>query len=328
VLEGSVRRAANNLRITGQLIDATTGAHLWAERFDGTLDDIFELQDQVTASVVGAIAPKLEQAEIERARRKPVGNLDAYDCYLRGIAKIREMTKDAEEEARRLFYHAIELEPGFATPYAMAARCCSRRRAQGWLLDEAWEETEVRRLASRISAIGRDDALALCIGGFALAYNTLDLEDGAAMADQAVVLNPNLAIAWLLSGYLKVWLGEHELAVKRLMHSLRLSPLDPEVFNAHMALAQAHMCLGQYAEASSWAEKLFREQPNHLAAAYTAAGSHALAGRLELARKALERARQLDPALRLSNLRTTSLLRRPEDVARYVEGLRKAGLPE
>jgi tetratricopeptide (TPR) repeat protein len=233
VLEGSVRKVANHLRISGQLINAMTGAHLWADRFDGTLDDIFDLQDQVTTSVVGAIAPKLEQAEIERAKRKPIGNLDAYDCYLRGIAKIREMTKGAEEEARHLFYRAIELEPGFATPYAMAARCCSRRRAQGWILDRAWEEAEVRRLASRISEIGRDDALALCIGGFALAYNTGDLDDGAAMADQAVMLNPNLAIAWLLSGHIRVWLGQHEVAIGHLMRSLRLSPRDPEVFNAH-----------------------------------------------------------------------------------------------
>ena len=173
VLEGSVRKAANRLRISGQLIDASTGGHLWADHFDGVLEDVFDLQDRVTSSVVGAIAPKLEQAEIERAKRKPVANLDAYDCYLAsGIAKIREITKDAEEEARHLFYRAIELEPDFATPYAMAARCYSRRRAQGWILDKNWEEAEVRRLASRIPVIGRDDALALCIVGFALAYST------------------------------------------------------------------------------------------------------------------------------------------------------------
>ena len=251
----------------------------------------------MTASVVGAIAPKLEQAEIERAKRKPVGNLDAYDCYLRGRRRIREMTRDAEEEARHLFYRAIELEPGFATPYAMAARCYSRRKAQGWILDKAWEEAEVRRLASRISVIGRDDALALCVGGFALAYNTGDLEEGAAMADEAVVLNPNLAPHLVLSGYIKVWLGQHEVAIERLMRSLRLSPLDPDVFNAHMALAQAHLFVGRYTEASSWAEKLFREQPDHVDAAWIAAACHALAGRMEQAHKAMGRARQLDPVL-------------------------------
>jgi adenylate cyclase len=328
VLEGSVRKAANHLRITGQLIDASTGAHLWADRFDGTLGDVFDLQDQITTSVVTAIAPKLEQAEIERARRKPIANLDAYDCYLRGLAKIREMTKDAEEEARHLFYRAIELEPDFATPYAMAARCYSRRRAQGWILDKTWEEAEVRRLASHILAVGRDDAVALCIGGFALGYNTGELADGAAMADQAIVLNPNLATAWFLSGYLRTFLGEHELAIEQLMRSLRLSPVDPDVFNVHNALAQAHMFLGRYAEASSWAEKLFREQPSHVAAACIAAACHAHAGRLEQARNAIGRAIQLDPAVRVTIRRDAVVYGRPEDTARYLEGLRMAGLPE
>src|SRR6202521_2781761 len=123
VLEGSVRKAANRVRITAQLIDAATGAHLWADRFDGGLEDIFSLQDQVTASVVGAIAPKLEQAEIERAKRKPTESLDAYDYYLRGIASVNLGTRDANAEALRLFYRASELDPDFATAYGMAAWC-------------------------------------------------------------------------------------------------------------------------------------------------------------------------------------------------------------
>lgn len=146
------------------------------------------------------------------------------------------------------------------------------------------------------------------------------------MADESVVLNPNLALTWLLSGYIKVWLGQHELAIERIMHSIRLSPLDPEVFNAHMALAQAHMGARQYTEASSWAEKLFREQPDHVVAAWTAAACHALAGRMDQAHRAIGRVRQLDPALRISNMYFTS--RSPQDHARFLEGLRKAGMPE
>ena len=328
VLEGSVRKAANHLRITGQLIDATSGAHLWADRFDGSVEDVFDLQDQVTMSVVGAIAPKVEQAEIERAKRKPVGNLDAYDCYLRGQARIVETTKDAEVEARHFFYRAIELEPDFATPYAMAARCYSRRKAQGWILDKAWEQKEVRRLASRISFIGRDDAVALCVGGFALAWNNGELDDGDAMTEQAVLLNPNSSIAWLLSGYIKVYLGQHELAIERLARSMRLSPRDPELFNAHMALALAHLFIGRDMEASLWAEKAVREKPNHVAALSVAASCHALAGRPEQAQKAAALLRQLDPARRASNVQEYSVFRRPEDLARIGEGLRKAGLPE
>ncbi len=134
VLEGSVRKAANRVRITGQLVDTTKGAHLWADRFDGGLDDIFDLQDQVTASVVGAIAPTLEKAEIERAKRKPTESLDAYDYYLRGMANVHLWTKEANSEALRLFYKAIELDPDFASAYGMAAWCYAWRKWNGWML--------------------------------------------------------------------------------------------------------------------------------------------------------------------------------------------------
>ena len=135
VLEGSVRKAGNKVRITGQLIDATTGAHLWAERFEGTLDDIFELQDQIAESVVGAIAPQLERAEIERAKRKPTESLDAYDYYLRGMAKLHSGTREAIEAALPLFYKAIELDPEFASAYGMAAWCHFWRKLNGWMTD-------------------------------------------------------------------------------------------------------------------------------------------------------------------------------------------------
>ena len=136
VLEGSVRKAGNRVRITGQLIDTSTGAHLWAERFDGGLEDIFDLQDQVTASVVGAIAPKLEQAEIERAKRKPTESLDAYDYFLRGMAAFHQWTREGNNEALPLFYKAIELDPNFASAYGMAARCYGQRKSS-WLGDRS-----------------------------------------------------------------------------------------------------------------------------------------------------------------------------------------------
>ena len=139
VLEGSVRKAGNRVRITGQLIDATTGAHLWADRFDGALEDIFDLQDQVTMSVIGAIAPKLEQAEIERSTRKPTESLDAYDYYLRGLAAIYRWTRESTDEALFMFYRAIELDPNFASAWGMAARCYSLRKASGWVVDHTRE---------------------------------------------------------------------------------------------------------------------------------------------------------------------------------------------
>ena len=137
------------MRITGQLIDASTGAHLWADRFDGELADIFDLQDQVTASVVGAIAPKLEQAEIERAKRKPTESLDAYDYFLRGMAAFHQFSKPSNEEALALFSRAIELDPDFASAYGMAARCYLQRKGFGWVTDREREIAEAERLARR-----------------------------------------------------------------------------------------------------------------------------------------------------------------------------------
>jgi TolB-like protein len=208
LLEGSVRKAGNRVRITGQLIDAGTGAHLWAERFDGGLEDIFDLQDQVTASVVGAIEPKLEQAEIERARRKPTESLDAYDFFLRGMAAFHQWTSGANNEALAWFSKAIELDANFAAAYAMAARCYAQRKSSGWVTDRAHEIAETATLARRAGELGRDDAGALCSAGIALAFVVGDLDGGAAYIDRALVLNPNLAWAWLFSGLMKVWLGE------------------------------------------------------------------------------------------------------------------------
>src|SRR5262249_8911020 len=170
VLEGSVRKAANRVRITAQLIDAATGGHLWADRFDGELEDIFELQDQMTERVVGAIAPKLEQAEIERVSRKPTDSLDAYDCYLRAHATIHPWTRAGNEEALKLFCRAIELDPGFAAAYGMAAWCRVQRKVGGWMEDPAREIAETARLAHRAAELGKDDAAALSAAGFALAY--------------------------------------------------------------------------------------------------------------------------------------------------------------
>ena len=144
------------MRITGQLIDATTGAHLWADRFEGTLDDIFELQDQVTERVVGAIAPQLERAEIERAKRKPTESLDAYDYYLRGMANFHRGTREAIDEALPLFYKAIELDPDFASAYGMAAWCHFWRKINGWMTDRAQEIAEGARLASRAVELGKE----------------------------------------------------------------------------------------------------------------------------------------------------------------------------
>jgi adenylate cyclase len=328
VLEGSVRKAGTKVRITGQLLDASTGGHLWADRFDGDLEDIFDLQDQVMESVVGAITPQVEKAEIERAKRKPTESLDAYDYFLRGMAAFHPWTREANNEALPLFYRAIELDPNFASAYGLAAWCYCQRKVNGWMADRAQEIAETARLARRAAELGRDDAVALCTAGLGLGYVVGDLTDAAALIDRALALNRNFAWGWLCSGWAKVWLGEPEGAIERVARAMRLSPHDPEIFNMQTVMSAAHFFAGRYAEAVSWAEQAFGEHPNYMASLRYLAASAAMAGRQEQASKAIARLRELDPTLRISNLKDVSPLRRPEDLARYAEGLRKAGLPE
>ena len=331
VLEGSVRKAANRVRITGQLIDAATGAHIWADRIDGGLDDIFDLQDQVTASVVGAIAPAIEKAEIERAKRKPTESLDAYDYYLLGIAathSVFEGTEDAVSEALRLFYRAIELDPNYASAYGMAAWCHVLRKNYGWMPDDAQAIAEVERLARQAARLAKNDAVALYTGGFALARLLGHLDAGAALIDRALALEPNLAAAWHLSGWVKIYLGEPEMAIEHMAHAMRLNPLDPLILGMQNGTAAAHFLAGRYDAASSWAEKALQQNSNFLPGIRMAAASHALSGRLAQAEKALTRMREIDPELRISNLAELVPFRAAQDFARYVDGLRKAGLPE
>ncbi len=328
VLEGGVRKAANRVRITAQLIDAVSGAHLWADRFERSIADIFDLQDELTESVVGAIAPKLEQAEIERAKHKPTGSLDAYDCYLRGLANLRAKTREAGNEALRLFYKAIELDPDFASAYGMAAWCYHRRKGRRWMVDPVQETSEAARLARRAVEFGKEDAVALSRAGVALAYVVGELDDGVALIDRALVLNPNLAAAWTFGGWVRIYLGESQGAIECLTHAMRLSPLDPLMAAAEYGIAFAHFFAGRYEEASSWAEKAVRELRDHHGALRLLAASRALAGRLDGAQEVMSHLREIDPTLCISGVRDLMPLRRSSDVAKYVEGLREAGLPE
>jgi len=330
VLEGSVRKSANRVRITGQLVDTATGGHLWAERFDGGLGDIFDLQDQVTESVVGAIAPAVEKAEIERAKRKPTDSLDAYALYLRGLATFYQFaSRQVNDEALRLFNSAIELDPDFASAYGRAALCYAFAKGNGWFSDTANEIAEVKRLAQRAVELGKDDAFALAAAGWALAHVVRDLEVGAALIDRALVLNSNLAEAWFYGGWVKNYLGAPEAALERFARAMRLSPLDPRVTAMRAGTAHAHFFLGHYDEAASWAAMALQDNPDYQPGLRIAAASNAMAGRPEQAHKAMARLQQLNPALRVSSLKdVVGPYRHAEDLSRFEEGLRRAGLPE
>jgi tetratricopeptide (TPR) repeat protein len=284
----------------------------------------------VTESVVGAIAPAVEKAEIERAKRKPTESLDAYALYLRGLAKFYQgASRQANEEALRLFNSAIELDPDFASAYARAARCYVQAKGEGWISVTPNEIARVKWLAQRAVELGKDDAIALAASGWALGYVVRDLEAAAALIDRALVLNSNLAEAWLCGGWVKNWLGEPESAIERFARAMRLSPLDLLLSIMRGGIAHAQFFLGRYDEAASWAAMALQDNPDFQTGLRIAAASNAMAGRPEQARRAVARLRQLNPALHVSTLKdVVGPYRRAEDLSRFEEGLRQAGLPE
>jgi len=327
VLEGSVRKAANRIRITGQLVDAETGGHLWAERYEGALDDVFDLQDRITQSVVGAIAQELERAEIERAKRKPTESLDAYDYFLRGMASFHTGRPETVSQAIEHFRKAIALDPSYASAHGMAAWSLFWRRLNGWSTDPAQDSLEGRRLARSAIDLGKQDAVALTRGGHALAHFAHDLDLGIDLLDKALVLNPNLAAAWFLGGFLRTWRGDPDEAVKWFEHAMRLSPLDTEMFRMQAGTAMAHLLAKRFDTARAWAEKSYRDTRFLLSAAVIAAAC-AHTGHKDEAHRAVQNILKLDPNFTLATRTEWLPFRRPEDAAIFADGLKLAGLPE
>jgi TolB-like protein/class 3 adenylate cyclase len=329
VLEGSVRRAAKKVRITGQLIDAVTGVHLWADKFDGSLEDVFEIQDCVSTNVAGAIAAKVGQAEMERVRRKPLENLDAHDWFLRGLAASTHTAGDREknDEALGFFYRAIELDPLMGCAYGMAALRYNVRKIYGWVVDKEREYAEARRLAEHAVMFGEDDAMALSRAAVSFSYFFFEHERAEALVDTSLAINPNLASAWQIRGQISLYLGQHEKALKEISRAIRLNPIDPENYLAETVKAFALLLLGKYDEACYWAAHVIARDAKYAVPVRVACISHALSGRFDKAREAMTLLREIDPELRLSQLKEVLPFRRPEDIARIVEGLRLAGLP-
>ena len=327
LLEGSVRKAGGRVRITGQLIEAATGAHLWADRFERSLEDVFELQDEVTNAVVGALDPVLLAAEIARVKRERRTNLDAYDCFLRASDYVHQWSDDATESARQLFYRAIELDPDFAQAYANVSWCYVwRTMTRGRLgLDEQREAERVARAAARL---GKDDGFCLAWAGHSLQFNLGEVKEGAALINQALELNINLARIWSLSGWSHIWLGQPEIAIDHLQRAMRLSPRDFAFHAMEHATANAHFIAGRYAEASLWATRSLHREPREFGAACTLVISKAAAGELEGARSAAQRLLQIAPSMRISVITSLPVLINAEYRAHYAELLRRSGVPE
>ena len=325
VLEGSVRKAGNRVRITGQLIEAVTGSHIWADRFEGGLDDVFGLQDQVTSSVVGLIAPRLEQAEFERARQKPTEKLDSYDFYLRGAALLHN--RSSLIQAYGFFKKAIEQDPQYAAAHAMMAWTWMARQSVGGVPLAVADRAEALRHARLGSRLADEDAFVLATAGHVLTYLGHEYDRGVSMVEQAAALNPNLAIVWYSRGWVSLMCGEAERAVASFERMIRLSPLDPLRISAWDGTSHALFWLGRYEEGCEVAMKAVQFYANaHTLAAFII--NSVRAGHVAEAHEAVGRLMKLEPGFRTSHVSEVFPVRATERRDEIATALRDAGLPD
>lgn len=326
VLRGSIRRTADRLRIAAELIDARTGIGLWAERAEGSPDDVFALQDRVSEAVAGAIAPRLQHAETERSRRKPPERLDAWDLVLRAMAELRGMTREGNDTALSLLRRAATIDPAYAMPLGLAAWAYTLRVPQRWA--DRGEAEQGTRIARQAIALGHDDADTLGMAGYALAFLGRDYAGGLAALDRGLELNPNSARCLAASGWVRAYIGDHPRAIADFERALRLSPLDPLAFRTRAGLAFAQLFDSRPAEAAATARRALSEQPDYSPAHRVLAASLAHQGLLDDARAVGHRLIEVVPGLTTTYALAETRFMRPQDLACLADGLRLAGLPE
>jgi adenylate cyclase len=325
VLEGSVRKADQRLRITGQLIDARTGIHLWADRYEGRLDDVFDLQDRITAQVVGAIMPRLMAAELTRIRAKRPDSLDAYDLYLRALAGVREMTRESNEAALLHVERALQFDPDYAVAAGLGAWIYTLRITQAWCRNIETEKACGIGFARTAIAKGPDDPEALAIGGYAIAFLAGELDEGLDAIDRSMKLNPNGAMASSHAGWVRCYLGRPREAIIDFERVVALSPLEVTLFRVHAGLALAHLLLEEFAEAAAWARRAIEGNPHYTPGYRLLAAALAHLDRIEEARSVAQRLLELMPDFNVDIEKF--VLRRADGLAMYLDGMRKAGLP-
>ena len=325
VLEGSVRKASERVRITGQLIDAATGSHIWADRFERNLTDIFALQDEMTTAVVSAIQPKLLQAEIAMASRRRPENLTAYDYFLRAMAYFYLPTREAVVEAIRLAHCALELDPRFGLAAALAAHCHSNNVAWGYATDPVLDRREAVRLVQLALSVDDDDPDTLALAAFASAFMGDECETAIEISDRAIALNPNSHAAWNARGWVYEVAGRWEQAIESFERAMRMSPVDPRRYRTLNGMAFAFIELHRFDEAMVAARKAVRLQPSVALSYRPLASAFAHLGRNVDAREAVARMLEIEPGFTISawTARTGQ-----SNLRLVIEGLRKAGLPE
>jgi adenylate cyclase len=325
VLEGSVRKAGNRLRITGQLIEAATNSHIWADKFDGATKDVFDLQDQITTKVVGLIAPQIEVAEIERAKRKPPTDLDSHDYFLRGMALISKY--DFSDETRLFFQKAWRLDPNYAAAYAMDAWVSMNQQAVFGIALSDERRAEAVRLAETAADLANDDAFALARAAHALCHFVRQFDRATQMADRAISLNPNLQVAWHARGQIASMCCNPDECIQSLAQSIRFSPKDPAIRSLWIGSSYALWMKGQYEEGFALAAKAiqFRPTPWSLGAYIINAVS---LGHIDQAREAMKKTLTTAPELTVSRFEKNPSFRDPNINKRIAGILRVAGMPE
>ncbi|MFA9419905.1 MAG: adenylate/guanylate cyclase domain-containing protein [Gammaproteobacteria bacterium] len=328
ILEGSVRKGGNRLRITGQLIEAETGTHLWADRYDGDLEDVFALQDRITESVVGAIEPSLRLAEIARSKRKLPKDIGAYDLYLQALPHLFAIRPEPNERALNLLHQAIELDPNYAPALAYLAWAYEERVTRAWGDYGNDDAGAAVALARRAIAADRDDALVLVVAGFVLVMIARDYNQGLEAVNRARELNPNIAFVSFLVGAALNICGNPEEGLTCIEDAIRVSPGDPGAFFFFSSAAMAHLMCGRPDQACNLATKSARIYPGWDTTYRVLAPALVQLGRMEEARSAVAKLLELSPTVTVSRLRLLWPIRNPEHLDMILDGLRIAGLPE
>jgi adenylate cyclase len=321
VLEGSVRKVVGKVRIFGQLIDAATGMHLWADRFEGSLVDIFALQDEVTMGVVSAVAPRMFQIETDLAVRRP-NNLSAYNLCLRALSHFRSWTQDGSAEARRLAARALEIDSRYRWAAILAGTCHLLNVRQGWAADPNSEVAEGMRLLRLALGIDCNDPMALSILGRETAFWSGDFDTAREMVDRAVACSPNLSRAWSERGWTCQIAGQPEEAIRSFERAIRLSPSDPFLFVRLAGMSAALIDLGRFNEAVATAKKAVLMNQRHAMAYRCMAEALAQLGRQAEARETVARLLEFEPNFRISEWTVGRWQSRTS-----IDGLRKAGFP-
>jgi adenylate cyclase len=333
VLEGSVRRAGDRVRLTGQLIDATNGNHIWADRFDGTLEDVFDLQDRMTGSIVGALETKLRTAEIERAQRKSTENLRAYDLMLRAVPHFRGMTRGGLDEAVRLLRQAIGIDPGYALAFAQLAWCHWAYVAQGWMDRGNPALTGMYDLTRTALELDSEDPEVLAAVAPFVAMPGGDYSAGISLIEKAINLNPNSATAFRTAGMLYAFGGDTRAAIDSLKQADRLNPLEGGVVFNH-GYTLAYFVAGEHDSVIECSGRTLRDRANFMPALRYRAASFGLLDRREEGRQVIQRILEQVPDFTIAKARRhiefdlNNGFKKPGVADAFYEGLRRSGAPE